>query len=241
MKTHGSSRYIQNLITFYPACLSLPIPSLSVRVRARTPRLPQKPRQPAPTTRPPPDILTCYYNPRMAYVSPREYYDVRSFLPPLSIYPSPPLPIDWSIQRAIDIAVESFPELRDVERDRICLEVHVMHSHQRTVEIGRTTWPFLVATLACFDLVEVRVSPPSMFASASSSSAVEPTPYAWETDWPGYSDTKGSQMNLAAYRTQNAMLVIAATSQYNPHCSGSCSFGVFLSHHSSQPRQHHHF
>ena len=202
------------LITFNPACLSLPIPSLSVRVRVRTPRLPQKPRQPAPTTRPPPDILTCYYGPRMAYISPREYYDAPSFLLSQST-PHPPLLIDWSIQRAIDIAVESFPEFRDVERDRICLEVHVMHSHPRAVEVGRTAWPFLVATLARFDLVEVRVSPPSIFASASSSSAVEPTPYVWDTDWPGYSDTKGSQMNLAAYRTQMS----CSSSQPHPNAT----------------------
>jgi len=85
--------------------------------------------------------------------------------------------IDWSIQRAIDIAIESFPELRDVSRDRICLEVRVMHSHQSTVEIGRTAWPFLVATLARFDIVDVCVAPPPRTMAAFSSSVVESTPY----------------------------------------------------------------
>ena len=90
-----------------------------------------------------------------------------------------------------------------------------MHSHQRTVEIGRTAWPFLVSTLARFDLVGIRVSPLSMSASASSSSGVETTPYAWETDWPGYSDTRGSQTNLVAYRAQ--MPYSPSTSQPHPH------------------------
>ena len=60
-----------------------------------------------------------------------------------------------------------------------------MYSHQRTVEISRIAWPFLVATLARFDLVQIRVSPPSISTSASSSSVVEPIRYAWEIGWPG--------------------------------------------------------
>ena len=127
-----------------------------------------------------PHILTYCHGSRMVYVAPGEDYDVCSFLPSQPD-PSPPSLIDTSTQRAIDIAIDSFPELRDIDRDRICLEVHVMHSHQRTVEIGRTAWPFLVATLARFDTVDVSVAPPPppplRSVPASSSSVVEPTRY----------------------------------------------------------------
>ena len=129
----------------------------------------------------------------------------RMFLPslPSPRHLSPASLIDTSIQRAIDIARESFPELRDVERDRISLEIHVMHSHQRTVEIGRTAWPFLVAALARFDVVDVRVAPPPppRFMPASSSSAVEPTPHDPETGWPEYSE-ENAQTDFIAYRAQ---------------------------------------
>jgi len=109
------------------------------------------------------------------------------FLPSFSTRPSPPSLIDAPTQRAIDIAVESFPELRDVERDQISLEVRVrmVNSHQGTVKIGRTAWPFVVATLARFEIVEVCVAPPPpppRFVLASSSSVVElPPPYDPET------------------------------------------------------------
>lgn len=102
--------------------------------------------------------------------------------------PSPPLLIDTPTQRAINIAIESFQELGDIDRDWICLEVCVMHSHQRTVKIGRTAWPFLVATLALFDIMDVCIAPPPRIVPASSSSDVESTSHDPETGWPKYSE-----------------------------------------------------
>jgi len=131
------------------------------------------------TTRLPPDILTYCHGSRMVYVTPGEDYD-----------------------RAVEIAVESFPELRDVERDRICLEVRVVLSNQaekKTAEIGRSAWSVVVPTLARFEIIEIRVAPPPKSAMASSSSSTEPPPYASEMGW--YSDAKGSQTNSCAYRS----------------------------------------
>ena len=99
--------------------------------------------------------------------------------------------IDASTQRAIEIAVESFLELRDVEHDQISLEVcvvHIQHSHQGTIKIGQTAWPFLVATLAHFDIVEVCVMLLPRFVPASSSSVIELPPYDLETSHPEYSE-----------------------------------------------------
>ena len=90
LKTHGSSCYIQKL-DYILSCMSF-LPIL-VRVRVWMPWLPQKPWQPAPTTRPLPNILMYYYSPQMAYVSPREYYNVCSFLP----LQSTPRRCCWSI------------------------------------------------------------------------------------------------------------------------------------------------
>jgi len=134
-------------------------------------------------------------------MSPRERTTtyVPSFLPSQP-HPSPPSLIDTPTQRAIDIAIESFPGLRDVGRDRICLEIRVMHSHQKTVEIGRTAWPFLVATLARFDIVDVCVAPPPRFVPEPSSSVVESTPHDSETGWPEYPEN--AQTNFVAYRAQ---------------------------------------
>jgi len=134
--------------------------------------------------RPPPDILTYCYSSRMVYVTPGETYD-----------------------HAIDIAKESFIELRSVPRERISLEVHVVLKNQqvrRTAEIGRTAWPVVVASLARFEIVEIRVASeplkaPAMTYSSSQASSVEPPPYASEKGW--HSDY--SQMNLP-YRSQNS-------------------------------------
>jgi len=116
----------------------------------------------------------------MVYVTPGETYD-----------------------RAVDIAKESFQELRDIERERISLEVHVVLKNQqmrRTAEIGRTAWPVVVASLARFEIVEIRVSSvplkASVALSGSQASSVEPPPYASEGGW--YSD---SRMNLAPNRS----------------------------------------
>jgi len=87
--------------------------------------------------------------------------------------------------------VESFLELRDIERDQISLEVCVVHmqrSHQGTIKIGQTAWPFLVTTLAHFDIVEVCVALLLRFVLALSSSVVELPPYDLETSCPKYSE-----------------------------------------------------
>jgi len=138
-----------------------------------------------------PDVLTYSYASRMVYVAPGQNYD-----------------------EAIDIAQQSFPELRDVDRDRIRLEVRVVLSSQqerKKAEISRSAWSAVVTTLARFEIVEVRVAPPSNSAAAASSSsttsAVEPPPYASGTDWP--SDVKGSQMTIVS----NSPLISRASSR----------------------------
>ena len=108
------------------------------------------------------------------------------------------------IQEAIDIVQESFPELRDVDRDRICLEVRVVLSNQqerKKAEISRSAWSAVVTTLARFEIVEIRVTLPSDSAavpsgSSSTTSAAEPPPYASKIDWP--LDVKESQTTLAS-------------------------------------------
>lgn len=55
----------------------------------------------------------------------------------------------------------------------------------RTAEIGRTAWPFVVPSLARFEIVEIRVASP--VALSPQASAVEPPPYAPEKG--GYSQT----------------------------------------------------
>ena len=74
---------------------------------------------------------------------------------------------------------------------------------RRTAEIGRTAWSVVVASLARFEIVEIRVASeplkaPAMTLSSSQSSSSEPPPYASEKGW--YSDY--SQTNLAPYRSQ---------------------------------------
>jgi len=121
----------------------------------------------------PPDILTYCYNSRTVYVTPGENYD-----------------------QAIDIAQESFPELTDVEHNRICLEVHIVHGNQKkTTEIGRTAWPIVVPTLARHEVVEIRVA---AAPTKSAPSVVGPPP----SKTVSYSDAEGSQMNLVPRRPQ---------------------------------------
>ena len=147
----------------------------------------------------------------MVYVTPGEAYDVCSFLPS---QPDPLLPllIDTPTQQAIEIAIESFPELRDVERDRIRLEVRVAHSQQRTVEIGRTAWPSIVATLARFEIVEVCVTPPPRpppwSVRATSTSVVGSTPYGSETGLPEYSENENAQADFVAYEAHMPSLLL---------------------------------
>ncbi|KAN0114195.1 hypothetical protein V8E52_006993 [Russula decolorans] len=133
----------------------------------------------APRARVPANVITYSYASRLVYVATAETYD-----------------------DAVDLAKESFPELKDVERQRIRLEVHVMLKDQqvrKTAEIGRTAWPFVVPSLARFEIMEIRVAPPVAPESASSSQAstVEPPPYAPEKS--GYSN---SQTNVSPYGPQ---------------------------------------
>lgn len=70
---------------------------------------------------------------------------------------------------------------------------------RRTAEIGRTAWPVVVASLARFEIVEVRVA--SVPLPKAVASAVEPPPYLSEKGW--LSDSRmDSQSNLAPYRSQ---------------------------------------
>ncbi|KAI0249245.1 hypothetical protein BJV78DRAFT_1229291 [Lactifluus subvellereus] len=134
--------------------------------------------RPAPAgnvVRNPPDILTYCYGSKMVYVTPGDSYE-----------------------HAIDLAQEAFPELRDVDRDQIGLEVRVVVSHQserRTAQIGRTAWPVVLTTLARFEIVEVHVaSPPQANAVA------QPPPYASEAGWR--TDKKGPRTDPAPPRPQ---------------------------------------
>jgi len=129
-----------------------------------------------------PDILTYSFASRMVYVTPGESHD-----------------------HAVDIARESFIELRDVERERITLDVHVVLKSQqvrRTAEIGRTAWPVVVASLSRFEIIEIRVAAeplkaPAMTFSSSQSSSSEPPPYASEKSRSQISSSQSSSPSLA--------------------------------------------
>jgi hypothetical protein len=147
-------------------------------------------------------------------------------------------------QQAIEIAVESFATLKDVERERISLEVRVVLSNQlerRTAEIGRSAWSVVVKTLARFEIVEIRVaSPPKpTAATASSSSIVEPPPYASENGW--YPDTKGSQSSPLAYRQQllSPALSQSQSNSFTSRVVDLFSPGSSRGRHSPQPCHHH--
>ena len=151
-----------------------------------------------------PDILTYCYASRMVYVTPGESYDVR----PCPHNVSFPFFADrlYASQHAVEIAKESFIELKDIECERIALEVHVVLKNQqfhRTAEIGRTAWPVVVASLERFEIVEIRVASellkvPAMIPSRSQSSSSELPPYASEKGW----NSDYSQTNLVPYRSQ---------------------------------------
>jgi hypothetical protein len=153
--------------------------------------------------------------------TPPEWYTLPPARPTTYVLPLPPASLAperngfvlidiFLLQHAIDIAKDSFVELKDVERERISLEVHVVLKNQqarRTAEIGRTAWPVVVASLARFEIVEIRVAsgPPvpskHMGALSSSQSSIsEPPPYVSEKGW--YSDYSNSQTNLVPCRQQ---------------------------------------
>jgi len=86
----------------------------------------------------PPDLITYSYDSRTVYVATGETYD-----------------------RALDIAQDTFLELRDVDRDQIRFEVRVMLGHEneyKTAEISRRAWPVVIRTFARFAIVEIRVA-----------------------------------------------------------------------------------
>lgn len=90
------------------------------------------------------------------------------------------------VQEAINIAKETFPELRDVERDRICLEVGVVLPDQqkKTAQISRSAWSALVPSLMRFEIVEIRVTPPTPIAAFSSfKTAAVDLRHASEMSW----------------------------------------------------------
>ncbi|KAI0301570.1 hypothetical protein B0F90DRAFT_1628468 [Multifurca ochricompacta] len=111
----------------------------------------------------PADILTYCYCSRMVYVTPGESYE-----------------------QAINFAQEAFPELRNIDRDLICLEIRVVFNNQKerkTAQIGRMAWSAVVATLARYEIVEIRVS------SSPAQPATEPPPYTSRSR--RFSDSKG--------------------------------------------------
>ncbi|KAH9177814.1 hypothetical protein EDB89DRAFT_1844516 [Lactarius sanguifluus] len=126
----------------------------------------------------PPSILTYSYNSKLVYVTPGESYE-----------------------QAIDFVLESFPELRDVDRSLICLEVRVVLNSQaerKTARIGRMAWSPVVATLAQYEIVEIQVAcPPSPASSASKPLAAQPPPYASETGW--FMETKGPSTSEVSF------------------------------------------
>ncbi|KAH9977356.1 hypothetical protein BGW80DRAFT_1122640, partial [Lactifluus volemus] len=87
------------------------------------------------------DILTYRHGSRMVYVTPAETFEA-----------------------SLDFAQEVFPELRNVDRERISLEVHSPQSvrgqaPRSTVQIGRMAWLPVISTLSRFEVVEVCVAP----------------------------------------------------------------------------------
>lgn len=86
------------------------------------------------------------------------------------------------IQQALDFAQEVFPELRNIDRERISLEVHTPGSvrgqaPRSTVQIGRMAWLPVISTLSRFEVVEVCVAPaplPAVIYSGSAAAALPP-------------------------------------------------------------------
>ncbi|KAN0130265.1 hypothetical protein V8E53_011888 [Lactarius tabidus] len=108
-----------------------------------------------------PSILTYCYNSKLVYVTPGETYE-----------------------QAIDFVQEAFPELRDVDRNLICLEVRVVLNSQPaelgTARICRMAWSPVVASLVQYEIVEIHVESPPAAACSASKPSVAPPPYASE-------------------------------------------------------------
>ncbi|KAF8260487.1 hypothetical protein EI94DRAFT_1748242 [Lactarius quietus] len=112
----------------------------------------------ADTLRSPPTVLTYCYNSKLVYVTPGESYE-----------------------QAIDFVQEAFPELGDVDRSLIYFEVYVVlikQGERKVAQIGRMAWSPVVAILAQYEIVEIRVASPIMAASSTSTpSSAQPPPY----------------------------------------------------------------
>jgi len=126
----------------------------------------------------PPSILTYCFKSKLVYVTPGETYE-----------------------QAIDFVQEAFPELRDVDRGLIRLEVRVVINSQaerKTAQIGRMAWSPVVATLAQYEIVEIHVeNPPVAACSASKASISQPPPYASEAGW--FTDMKGAPTSEVSF------------------------------------------
>ena len=81
------------------------------------------------------------------------------------------------------------------------------NQHEKTAKISRKAWPVVVARLARFEIVEIRIAPPpksatkSMEASSSSASSVAEPPLS-ETGRDRDLDAKGLRTNLDPHRPQ---------------------------------------
>ncbi|KAH9053066.1 hypothetical protein EDB87DRAFT_1569822 [Lactarius vividus] len=114
---------------------------------------------PAPQT--PPTVLTYSYNSKLVYVSPGESYD-----------------------QAIEFAQGAFPELRDVDRSLIYLEIRVILKNQAerpTARIHQTAWSPVVATLSQYEIVEIHVATTPTSSTPPPHSVAQPPPYVSES------------------------------------------------------------
>jgi len=131
----------------------------------------------ADTLRSPPAILTYCYNSKLVYVTPGESYE-----------------------QAIDFAQEAFPELGDVDRSLICFEVHVVlkQGERKVAQIGRMAWSPVVANLAQYEIVEIRVASPLIAASSTSTpSSAQPPPYT-DTSMAGLKTTEPPSRKISS-------------------------------------------
>ena len=107
---------------------------------------------------------------------------------------------------------------------------------RRTAEIGRTAWSVVVASLARFEIVEIRVAPAppnpkaAMGLAGSQSSSVEPPPYASEKASSWYSDSQSNLPPTASSQSSSSSFATRVVDLLTPKSSRS---------HLSQ--QYHHF
>ena len=92
--------------------------------------------------------------------------------------------------------MQSFPELREFDRDRICLEACVLDGNLKT-EISQSAWSLLIPTLPRLNIVDVRIASPGppKYTTTSRALAVEPSLYH-------DANLNGPQTNPVTYRVQ---------------------------------------